>query len=165
MNYIQDMNRCTGPTAEDAELARKLRDERYATWEAAHPPLTKAEAEEFFGILYFGKHHIPSDVKPFGRGWKINDFGGALSTFDFDGLTRLVFLCHDKCVRAQIMQGGPGRVGVAIWKRHGRVGDMTERHPTIEHALNGWRLKHPAPQDEGSQVISGDQHGRNDSTK
>lgn len=110
-------------------------------------PMTKEEAEDFFSVLYFGKHHIPGDVKPFGRGWKINAYAGQLATYDYDALTRLVFLAHDRCIRVEIIQGAPGRVGVAIWKRHGRNGDMTDRHPTIKCALVNWRMKHVEPTD------------------
>lgn len=109
-------------------------------------PFTFSEAEEFFGMVFRGRHHIPSEVKPFGRGWKVNARFGALSTFDFDDLTRLVFLAHDRCVRVEIVQGGPGRVGIAIWKRHCREGDFCERHPTIERALAAWRERYPEPQ-------------------
>ena len=111
------------------------------------PGMTKAEAEEFFGVLFHGKHHIPGDVKPFGRGWKISAHSGRLATYDFDDLTRLVFLAHDRCVRAEIIQGAPGRIGIAIWKRHGRNGSMYERHPTIKCALVNWRMKHVEPID------------------
>lgn len=117
------------------------------TKEQLRAPMTKDEAEEFFGILFLGKHHIPGDVKPFGRGWKVNSYSGQLATFDFDGLTRLVFLAHDKCVRVELVQGGPGRIGIAIWKRHSRNGDIYDRHPTIKTALVNWRMKHVAPVD------------------
>jgi hypothetical protein len=110
----------------------------------APPPFTKAQAEEFFGEVFGGKHHIPGDVKEFGRGWKVNAYGGWLSTFDFNNLTRLVMLAHDRCVRVEIMQGGPGRVGIGIWQRRTRTGDMTERHPTMEQALADWRKHYPA---------------------
>lgn len=111
-------------------------------------PMTKEEAEEFFGILFRGKHHIPGgEAKKFGQGWKVNAYAG-IATFDFDDLTRLVFLAHDKCVRAEIVQGGPGRIGIAIWKRHGRRGYNYDHHPSINTALTNWRMKHPEPTDE-----------------
>jgi hypothetical protein len=124
--------------------------------QAAKPllvPMTKEEATEFFGVLFRGEHHIPSEVKPWGRGWKVSTHSGRLATFDFDDLTRLVFLAHDRCVRAEIIQSGPGRVGIAIWKRHGRSGDMYSRHPSIKCALVNWRMLHPAPAD------GADEHG------
>ena len=95
------------------------------------------EAEEFFSELYLGKHHFPSKIKPYGQGWHINHWGD-LSTFDFDTLTRLVFLAHDSCTRVEISQGGPRAVKIAIWKRQ-RTGSIYERHPTIEDALKTWR--------------------------
>lgn len=105
-------------------------------------PMTQQQAEEFFAVFYLGKHHIPRGMKPFGDGWKINHHGD-LSTFDFDALTRLVFLAHDKCVRVQIVQGGPRCVGIVIWQRAKRDGSMFERHPTIEQAMEVWRKYHP----------------------
>lgn len=107
-------------------------------------PMTKESATEFFSVLFHGEHHIPGDVRPFGRGWKVNCYSGRLSTFDFNDLTRLVLLAHDRCVRVEIVQGGPGRIGVAIWQRHSRVGDFASRHPTIEQALADWRQQFPA---------------------
>lgn len=101
----------------------------------APPPFTKEQAEEFFSEVFCGKHHIPGDLREFGNGWKINAYGGWLSTFDFDTLTRLVLLAHDRCVRVEMVQGGPGRVGIAIWQRRTREGDIATRHPTMEQAL------------------------------
>lgn len=104
---------------------------------------TKEEATKFFSILYRGEHHIPSELKPYGKGWKIAHYGD-MATYDFDQLTRLVLLAHDKCIRASIMQSGPRRIGIAIWKRSARTGNMYEKHPTIETALAQWRTKHEA---------------------
>ncbi len=97
---------------------------------------TKTEdAESFFSDLYHGAHHIPGKIKAFGEGWSVNHYGD-LSTFDFDDLTRLVFMAHDRCMRASIMQSGPGMVKIVVCKREGRKGSFCSRHPTIEEALN-----------------------------
>ena len=107
------------------------------------PELTKEEAIDFFAELYGGKHHIPrGGVKDFGCGFSVNHYGD-LSTFDFDKLTRLVFLAHDRCIRVEVSNSGPRMVKISIWKRHGREGDMWYRHPTIEQALALWRRYHP----------------------
>ncbi len=100
--------------------------------------LSKEEATEFFSQLYQGEHHFPNDLKEYGPGWKMNHYGD-LSTHDFDFLTRLVFLAHDKCIRVSIIQGGPRCVGITVHKRE-RSGGITLNHPTIEQALNKWRL-------------------------
>lgn len=103
--------------------------------------LTKDEAIDFFAELYFGKHHFPGKIKEFGPGWCMNHYGN-LATFDFDGLTRLVFLAHDRCVRVSIMSSGPRMIKIALHKRTTREGSMFERHPTIENALAEWRKRH-----------------------
>lgn len=98
-------------------------------------------AEDFFSVLYHGKHHIPGKIRPFGQGWHVNHYGD-LSTFDFDTLTRLVFLSHDYCIRSKIQQSGPRMVKICIWQRESREGAISNRHPTIETALSTWREKH-----------------------
>lgn len=101
-------------------------------------PMTKEEATEFFAEIYYGEHHIPSEIKAFGNGWSVNDFNTP-ATHDYDSLTRMVFLAHDKCYRLQIQQGAPRTVKIIIWKRYEREGDISKRHPTIEMALEKWR--------------------------
>lgn len=107
-------------------------------------PLTREQAVAFFSTLYGGKHHIPGarygdakNVKPWGSGWSVSHHGD-LSTYDFDLLTRLVLLAHERCVRACIGPGWPGGVKIGISARE-REGGMSERHPTIEEALARFR--------------------------
>lgn len=112
--------------------------------------MTEQEATDFFSELYMGKHHIPrGGVRPFGNGFSVNHIGD-LSTFDFDKLTRLVFLAHDRCIRVEVSNSGPRMVKISIWKRQ-REGSMWQRHPTMEQALEQWRKCNPAPP-EGLQV-------------
>lgn len=99
--------------------------------------LSESEAIAFFAEFYRGEHHFPSQPKPHGEGWAISHFG-CLSTYDFDDLTRLVLLAHEKCIRVQIEQGGPRRLRIVIWKRS-REGSNFERHPTIEQAIEKFR--------------------------
>ena len=113
--------------------------------------MTKEEAVAFFAELFFGEHHIPAPghygahgVKEFGPGsWYVN-VSGDMASYDYDALTRLVFLAHDRCVRASVQNGGPRRIKVVIFKREGRDGRMCVGHPTIETALSRWRENHEA---------------------
>ena len=91
----------------------------------------------------FGEHHGPRYVYEWGKGIKFSMYDG-LSTFDFDYLTRLVFLAHDRCIRAEIIASSPGRVGIVLHKRHTRDGGIAARHPTAEQALAAHRIKNPA---------------------
>ncbi|HPM27334.1 MAG TPA: hypothetical protein PLD96_08320 [Methanothrix sp.] len=96
--------------------------------------LDKEEAVAFFREFYGGEHHFPSELKPYGEGWSMSHFG-SMATFDDNRLTRLVILAHKHCIRAQIAQGGPNRLRIAIWKRK-REGSLCERHPTMEQAIH-----------------------------
>jgi len=86
-----------------------------------------------------GLHHAPDTVRPctvdgielvFHR-------GQSFASFDFDELTRLVFLAHDLCVRASIGSRGMHPL-VMLHARDTRVGDSMTRHPTLEQVTAAW---------------------------
>lgn len=56
----------------------------------------------------------------------------SFATYDFNRLTKLVVLCHDKCMRCEIHGKGPGYIELIFHKRKCRDGQIYERHPTIE---------------------------------
>lgn len=102
--------------------------------------MDEKEAREFFAEMFYGEHHIPDLLKPQGFGWGVtmtNDF----STFDFNLMTRFVIACHDKCYRGSVRPGKMGTMVLGIWKRTTREGSTTERHPTIEQAIESHRNK------------------------
>lgn len=101
-----------------------------------NPHLTPEEAKAFFSEFYFGDHHIPGKIKEFGYGFMVNHDRGDLSTYDYDQLTRLVLMAHDKCYRVSVMPSSPRHVKIAIWKRQSREGGMSVRHPDIHHAID-----------------------------
>jgi hypothetical protein len=62
-----------------------------------------------------------------------------LATVDPCGLTVLVVLCHDRCVRMEIRgKSSWGFVELRFWQRK-REGGFSERHPTIEAAIKDIR--------------------------
>ena len=95
--------------------------------------MKKEEAEDFFIEFFKGKHHFPAKMKEWGNGWCINSLFG-LATYDFDTLTRLVLMAHDKCVRVELQSAGLHGIKIILHKRK-REGSMYERHPTIEKVL------------------------------
>jgi hypothetical protein len=102
-------------------------------------PLTLEEATDFFSELYHGEHHIPGlKVHEWGDGWCVKHDRGGLSTFDYNELTRLVLMGHDKCYRVDIYPLSPRHLRIAIWKRYGREGGFSSRHPTIEQAIESY---------------------------
>lgn len=104
--------------------------------------LTIEEATEFFAELYYGEHHIPGyKVHEWGDGFCVKHDRGGLSTFDYNELTRLVLMAHDKCYRVDISPLAPRYLRIAIWKRFGREGGFSSRHPTIEQAIESYNKK------------------------
>lgn len=102
---------------------------------------------ELLAELFCGFHHLPGMPKEWGKGVRLDHRPQWLSAFDFDKLTRLVFLAHDRCIRVEIEGSGPGMIKIVLHKRHAREGRIFERHPTIEQALATWRESCPAPQE------------------
>ena len=100
-----------------------------------------------------GAHHVPT-VKSYGMGIKVSVYSGRLSTFDFDQLTTLVLLAHDRCVRVELANGGPSRTGVILHRRRAREGCTSQRHPTIETALMLHRRHWHEPQPEHKEAHS-----------
>lgn len=101
--------------------------------------LTKEEAVAFFAEFYGGEHHFPrGGVKDWGTGWCVNHDQGDLATYDFDRLTKLVIMAHDKCIRVSVQPHQFKTLRIAIWKR-AREGGLSLRHPTLEQAIESFR--------------------------
>jgi hypothetical protein len=81
-----------------------------------------------------GFHHICAPIKPFGRGIAASPWSDRFSTFDSDRLTRLVFLAHDRAIRVEVKSSSPYRIKLVLFKR-GRDGGISNRHPTLEQAI------------------------------
>ena len=94
------------------------------------------ECYEMLADLYYGWHHIHGKLHEWGTGIRLNTHQtGSMASFDFDGLTRAIVMAHDRMIRFCIEPSGPGMLGLTLHKRHSREGRMSERHPTIEEAI------------------------------
>ncbi len=58
-----------------------------------------------------------------------------VATFDSDELTALVVLCHDKQLRCSVAGLAPGYVRLTFHQRLDREGNVGQRHPTMEQAV------------------------------
>lgn len=95
------------------------------------------ECLKLLADVHNGFNHMFGKVHPHGNGIKLNaTCANNLSTFDYDGLTRLVIWAHDRMIRVEITPSGPNMIGLVAHKRHHREGRMFERHPTIEDAID-----------------------------
>lgn len=71
------------------------------------------------------------------RGIRIVPPGGCIgfASYDYDELTRLVVLAHDRCIRVHVAASG-SRLVVTMHKRDRNAEDMALRHPTLdEHVV------------------------------
>ena len=103
--------------------------------------MTKEEATEFFAEYYGGKHNIPGhEVAACGPGWSVFDNRGGLASYDTNGLTRLVVMAHDRCIRVEVSPWRNTTLRIAIYKRQ-RIGDLFLGHPTMEQAIEKFRGK------------------------
>lgn len=95
------------------------------------------ECYQLFCDLVYGEHHICGKVwaRGFGLKWNSTNLTGKLSTYDFNHLTRLVVMAHDRCIRVEVDALAPRIIEIIAFKRHKREGCMTERHPTIQEAI------------------------------
>ena len=69
--------------------------------------------------------------------------GNGLATFDFDSLTKLVFLCHEARIRCCIDPGGPRMFRLSFWPRQA-TGQLYQRHPNLDEAVADFRRYLPA---------------------
>lgn len=96
-----------------------------------------------------GTHHIRDHMSvnrvDWTHPWHVSIcFRCNVSTFDFDLLTRLVFLAHDLLIRVDLEGASTRYFRLMLSVRHKRQGEVNERHPTIEGALAKWRERHDA---------------------
>ena len=93
------------------------------------------ECAKMFADVVGGFHHVGGQFKPHGDGIKVSSYASRWATYDFDALTRIVLLAHDRMIRVAVVPSGPRMIGFEMCKRHTRDGAMHERHPTIEQAI------------------------------
>jgi len=60
------------------------------------------------------------------------------STFDGSKLTTLVIGAHEEAIRVEIEPCNPSYLRVCMWQRQ-RDGEISQRHPTIEQAVETYR--------------------------
>lgn len=125
-----------------------VRDLKY--WCKGEPSEVGKRVAKLLSDLVGGCHHLDSNQMK-KVDWQNERYilikadshitGGGLSTFDFSALTRLVFMAHDRCIRVDISPLNPKMLKIMFHPRMTREGEMTLKHPTIEHALEKWREK------------------------
>jgi hypothetical protein len=81
----------------------------------------------------FGGFHHMGDVRQYADGVGCMLHQRDLATFDFNHLTALVVLAHQRCIRVSVCVAGM-KLQARAYPRT-RTGNMTQRHPTMEQAI------------------------------
>ncbi len=100
---------------------------------------------QMFASVVGGFHRVGGEFKACGAGIEVSVYSSGWATFDFSLLTGLVVRAHDEMIRVEVRPSGPRRIKFAMWKRHGRTGPMSERHPTMEEAIAMHRPRQRTP--------------------
>jgi len=128
----------SGEPARDPFAAERQWFHYAKQWKKTAPTIEHLRCLRLAAIWQGGLHHV-FDVRPCtSRGIEIAlHRGKSLASFDFDELTRLVFLAHDHCIRAQVLAVG-SHLNVML---HARVRDsgFSTRHPDLESRVATWR--------------------------
>lgn len=92
---------------------------------------------DILGQVFLGLYHIDRQVYKVDwtelRCIEIN-LHSNFSTYDFNVLTRLVVLCHDRAMRLEISPCNMQFIKFRFHQRK-REGSIFDRHPTIEQAI------------------------------
>lgn len=97
-------------------------------------PLGEAVAD-LLDDVFWGIYHVNSHLHK--TDWTNDHFidvvlNKELHTFDYDHLTRLVVLCHDRLLRMEITGRAPNFLTLTFHQRKVREGRMFDRMPTME---------------------------------
>ena len=101
---------------------------------------------DLLGDLNRGIYHLnPKSLRKVD--WTNPDWIGVtvvdgLATWDYNDLTHLVVLCHDRMLRCQIDGLGPGYLRLCFHRRESREGRVSQRHPTIMEAIETIRVQY-----------------------
>jgi hypothetical protein len=107
----------------------------------------QAKVMDILGMFAGGIYNAPISWEKVdwecGRGVAVPYRAQHFSTFDFAGLTRLVFLCHEARIRCEICDHARGYFLLMF---HERVheGSMSLRHPNLDEAVAEFREYLPA---------------------
>ena len=70
--------------------------------------------------------------------WIEINYYGELATFDFDRLTALVFMAHWYCIRVSVRPCNFRYLKI-LFHRRTRDGAYSQRHPTLDEAVNDFK--------------------------
>ena len=97
------------------------------------------EVANILGQVWRGIYHLENEIKNARTVWSNAEhieivIRGNLATWDYDKLTALVILSHDRAVRMEISGASNNYLRLRFHPRE-RTGFLRQRHPTLEDAI------------------------------
>jgi hypothetical protein len=110
------------------------------------PDEFRRKVHRILSAVYGGLRNIPNNVR-----WDMDDtvqmaellVGDSFASYNHDRLTTLVFAAHEECLRAELSSCNPQYMCLRFWPRL-REGKVGVRHPTIEQAIESFRVSYPS---------------------
>jgi hypothetical protein len=109
----------------------------------------QARVTDILGMVFGGIYNAPISWKTAAWNYGGHDSvsvvawaGGGFSTYDFNKMTMLVFLCHEARIRAELDPAGPKRLRLSFWQR-AADGEMHAQHPNLDEAVAAFRAYLP----------------------
>lgn len=116
------------------------------------------DAADLLGELFYGIYHL--DTKALAKvewnnaHWIEFSLGHKnLATFDFDELTRLVFLAHHLSIRISIEASTHNYLKLTFHRRE-RIGGMSVRHPFLDDAVRSFKENVSLPEFESEAEVA-----------
>lgn len=108
----------------------------------------QAKVADIIGMVFGGVYNAPITWErvdwKYGTGVSFAlKHRDSLETWDFDRLTRFVFLCHEARIRGEIEGGGFHSLRLSFWPRT-NSGTVWSRHPNLDEAVAAFREYLPA---------------------
>ena len=91
-------------------------------------------ARQFFADFFYGEHHLPSKIKPWGEGWMVI-MPGEIATTDYNEMTRLVIMAHDRAIRVSVKPHNVRYIKLILHQRDPMVEGLNTGHPSILKAI------------------------------
>lgn len=106
-------------------------------------PESEQRIEHVLARAYRGIHHVLGwdKRKPLSADTLSVVVPYAISTYDYDVLTRLVFAAHEDAVRVEIAPAGPRHLKLYLSARQGHDPGLSfcDRHDTLDEAVRKFR--------------------------
>ena len=102
------------------------------------------QAFDILGIVGGGIYNAPIswDRVEWSPRYLVIIWRGTLSTWDFRGLSSLVFACHTARIRCEVEAAARGYLRFVLSPR-ASIGGMSGRHPSLDEAITDWTGRFP----------------------